>query len=69
MVKESYPWVEKQVVQDPIFEPWQRAVHDSILDVLVSKLLLLGGIRPKADLEKLTINWLIGKNMQGNPIK
>nr|GEV31056.1 protein HOTHEAD-like [Tanacetum cinerariifolium] len=36
LVNESYPWVEKQVVHEPIFEPWQRAVHDGLLDVGVS---------------------------------
>ncbi|KAI4329153.1 hypothetical protein L6164_021447 [Bauhinia variegata] len=36
IVKESYPWVEKQVVHRPKFEPWQRALRDSLLDVGVS---------------------------------
>ncbi|KAJ9559644.1 hypothetical protein OSB04_004804 [Centaurea solstitialis] len=36
LVNESYPWVEKQVVHEPIFEPWQRAVHDGLLDIGVS---------------------------------
>lgn len=36
LVNESYPWVEKQIVHEPIFEPWQRAVRDGLLDVGVS---------------------------------
>ncbi|KAK9066114.1 hypothetical protein SSX86_015516 [Deinandra increscens subsp. villosa] len=36
LVNESYPWVEKQIVNEPIFEPWQRAVRDGLLDVGVS---------------------------------
>lgn len=36
LVNESYPWVEKQIVNVPMFEPWQRAVHDGLLDVGVS---------------------------------
>ncbi|MFS7950303.1 putative glucose-methanol-choline oxidoreductase, FAD/NAD(P)-binding domain superfamily [Helianthus anomalus] len=36
LVNESYPWVEKQIVHEPLFEPWQRAVHDGLLDAGVS---------------------------------
>ncbi|KAK9069716.1 hypothetical protein SSX86_010110 [Deinandra increscens subsp. villosa] len=36
LVNESYRWVEKQVVREPIFEPWQRAVHDGLLEAGVS---------------------------------
>nr|KAJ0226849.1 hypothetical protein LSAT_V11C100015360 [Lactuca sativa] len=36
LVNESYPWVEKQIVHEPVFEPWQRAVRDGLLDVGVS---------------------------------
>ncbi|XP_076885725.1 protein HOTHEAD-like [Bidens hawaiensis] len=33
LVNESYPWVEKQVVHEPVFERWQRAVRDSLVEV------------------------------------
>ncbi|KAJ0531327.1 putative glucose-methanol-choline oxidoreductase, FAD/NAD(P)-binding domain superfamily [Helianthus annuus] len=33
LVNESYPWVEKQIVHEPIFEPWQRVVRDSLVEV------------------------------------
>ncbi|KAI3763379.1 hypothetical protein L1987_53836 [Smallanthus sonchifolius] len=36
LVNESYPWVEKQIVKQPMFEPWQRAVHDGLLEVGIS---------------------------------
>ncbi|XP_031276285.1 protein HOTHEAD [Pistacia vera] len=36
LVNESYPWVEKQIVHQPTFAPWQRALRDSLLDVGVS---------------------------------
>nr|XP_043636572.1 protein HOTHEAD-like [Erigeron canadensis] len=36
LVNESYPWVEKQIVHEPMFEPWQRAVRDGLLDVGIS---------------------------------
>ncbi|KAK1436889.1 hypothetical protein QVD17_02673 [Tagetes erecta] len=36
LVNESYPWVEKQIVHEPMFEPWQRAVHDGLLEAGVS---------------------------------
>ncbi|KAD4585134.1 hypothetical protein E3N88_22735 [Mikania micrantha] len=36
LVNESYPWVERQIVNQPMFEPWQRAVHDGLLEVGVS---------------------------------
>ncbi|KAJ0804121.1 putative glucose-methanol-choline oxidoreductase, FAD/NAD(P)-binding domain superfamily [Helianthus annuus] len=36
LVNESYPWIEKQIVKVPLFEPWQKAVHDGLLDVGVS---------------------------------
>ncbi|KAI4355511.1 hypothetical protein L6164_004275 [Bauhinia variegata] len=36
IVNDSYPWVEKQIVHRPKFEPWQRAVRDSLLDAGVS---------------------------------
>lgn len=32
-MNESYQWVEKQIVHRPLFEPWQRAFRDSLLDV------------------------------------
>ncbi|PWA62467.1 glucose-methanol-choline (GMC) oxidoreductase family protein [Artemisia annua] len=32
LVNESYPWVEKQVAHQPIFEPWQRAVRDGLVE-------------------------------------
>lgn len=36
LVKESYPWVEKQIVHRPKFSDWQRAVRDGLLDAGVS---------------------------------
>lgn len=36
LVKESYPWVEKQIVHRPKLAPWQRAIRDSLLEVGVS---------------------------------
>uniref|UniRef100_A0A803LD85 Glucose-methanol-choline oxidoreductase N-terminal domain-containing protein n=1 Tax=Chenopodium quinoa TaxID=63459 RepID=A0A803LD85_CHEQI len=36
LVNESYPWVEKQIVQKPNLAPWQKAVRDALLDVGVS---------------------------------
>ncbi|XP_071685612.1 protein HOTHEAD-like [Rutidosis leptorrhynchoides] len=36
LVNESYPWVEKQVAHEPVFEPWQRAVRNGLLDVGIS---------------------------------
>ncbi|CAI9286294.1 unnamed protein product [Lactuca saligna] len=36
LVNESYPWVEKQIVHEPVFEPWQRAVRDGLLEVGIS---------------------------------
>ncbi|KAL8466168.1 hypothetical protein ACS0TY_035321 [Phlomoides rotata] len=36
LVKESYPWIEKQIVHKPDFGPWQRAVRDSLLDAGIS---------------------------------
>lgn len=35
-MKESYPWVEKQIVHRPKFSDWQRAVRDGLLDAGVS---------------------------------
>lgn len=36
LVNESYPWIEKQIVHEPMFEPWQRAVRDGLLEVGIS---------------------------------
>ncbi|XP_076909644.1 protein HOTHEAD-like [Bidens hawaiensis] len=36
LVNESYPWVEKQIVYEPMFEPWQRTVHDGLLEAGIS---------------------------------
>ncbi|KAG0492104.1 hypothetical protein HPP92_005502 [Vanilla planifolia] len=36
LVKESYPWVEKQVVQWPELAPWQAALKDGLLEAGVS---------------------------------
>lgn len=36
LVKQSFPWVEKQIVHKPIVAPWQRAFMDSLLTVGVS---------------------------------
>ncbi|KAK1416887.1 hypothetical protein QVD17_26006 [Tagetes erecta] len=33
LVNESYRWVEKQIVHEPVFEPWQRAVRDGLVEV------------------------------------
>ncbi|KAI3803362.1 hypothetical protein L1987_31513 [Smallanthus sonchifolius] len=33
LVNESYPWVEKQIVHEPVFEPWQRAVQDGLVEI------------------------------------
>lgn len=36
LVNESYPWIEKQIVHQPDFPPWQRAVRDGLLEVGIS---------------------------------
>ncbi|KAD6118637.1 hypothetical protein E3N88_09908 [Mikania micrantha] len=36
LVNESYPWIEKQIVKEPMFEPWQRAVHGGLLEIGIS---------------------------------
>ncbi|KAL8537743.1 hypothetical protein ACS0TY_012763 [Phlomoides rotata] len=36
LVKESYPWVEKQIVHQPELSPWQKAVRDGLLEVGIS---------------------------------
>nr|XP_043626625.1 protein HOTHEAD-like [Erigeron canadensis] len=36
LVNESYPWVEKQIVHEPVFEPWQRAVRDGLVEIGIS---------------------------------
>ncbi|KAF8406887.1 hypothetical protein HHK36_006008 [Tetracentron sinense] len=36
LVKESYPWIEKQIVHQPELAPWQKALRDSLLEVGVS---------------------------------
>ncbi|XP_024980370.1 protein HOTHEAD isoform X2 [Cynara cardunculus var. scolymus] len=36
LLNESYSWVEKRIVHEPVFEPWQRAVRDGLLEVGVS---------------------------------
>ncbi|XP_058073963.1 protein HOTHEAD [Magnolia sinica] len=36
LVNQSYPWVEKQVVQWPALVPWQQAFKDGLLDAGVS---------------------------------
>ncbi|KAI5665459.1 hypothetical protein M9H77_15312 [Catharanthus roseus] len=36
LVNESYPWVEKQIVQRPNLAPWQVAFRDSLLEVGIS---------------------------------
>ncbi|KAI3775111.1 hypothetical protein L1987_49679 [Smallanthus sonchifolius] len=33
LVNDSYPWVEKQIVHEPVFEAWQRAVRDGLVEV------------------------------------
>jgi len=35
-VNESYPWVEKQIVQRPNLAPWQEAVRESLLEIGIS---------------------------------
>ncbi|KAL4194598.1 hypothetical protein AMTRI_Chr05g60150 [Amborella trichopoda] len=32
LVNESYPWIEKQIVQKPRVKPWQAALRDGLLD-------------------------------------
>ncbi|KAJ4950615.1 hypothetical protein NE237_027447 [Protea cynaroides] len=36
LVKQSYPWVEKQIVHWPELAPWQQALRDGLLEVGVS---------------------------------
>ncbi|KAL8189353.1 hypothetical protein R6Q57_028919 [Mikania cordata] len=36
LVNESYSWVEKQIVHEPLLEPWQRAVRDSLVEIGIS---------------------------------
>ena len=36
LVNESYPWIEKQIVQKPKLAPWQRAFVDGLLEAGVS---------------------------------
>ncbi|XP_052176985.1 protein HOTHEAD-like [Diospyros lotus] len=36
LVKESYPWIENQIVHRPKLVPWQIAVRDALLEVGVS---------------------------------
>ncbi|KAK1360275.1 hypothetical protein POM88_044749 [Heracleum sosnowskyi] len=33
---ESYPWIEKQIVQWPVLNPWQRAIKNALLQVGVT---------------------------------
>lgn len=37
LVKESYPWVEREIVHQPKLTLWQKALRDSLLEV---------GVRP-----------------------
>lgn len=36
LVNDSYPWIERQIVQQPKLAPWQKALRDSLLEVGVS---------------------------------
>ncbi|GAB4842528.1 hypothetical protein Ancab_012502 [Ancistrocladus abbreviatus] len=36
LVNESFPWIEKQIVQRPKLAPWQRALRDSLLEAGIS---------------------------------
>ncbi|XP_043718945.1 protein HOTHEAD isoform X2 [Telopea speciosissima] len=36
LVKQSYPWIEKQIVHWPKLAPWQQALRDGLLEVGVS---------------------------------
>lgn len=36
LVNESYPWIERQIVQQPKLAPWQKALRDGLLEVGIS---------------------------------
>ena len=36
LVNESFTWVEKQIVHEPLLAPWQQAFRDSLLDIGIS---------------------------------
>lgn len=36
LVNESYPWIEKQIVHQPLLQPFQTAFRDSLLAAGVS---------------------------------
>lgn len=35
-MNESYPWIERQIVQQPKLAPWQKALRDGLLEVGIS---------------------------------